>query len=265
MGAYELLSQLGIGVVAELIVYLSATRVFKLQSKAAAMVVALLVLLFYVPFALLHWPGADVFAIHLAIYLTLAYGIGLVGGRVGKGWHWAPAVIVGFFVFVIVINVVFVTVAERGISGVFAHILPKPRDSEVANSRFPGVVSHDYQEKEALYNAYLRDVAAQQARGWQVKTGWLGEARVGQKLPLVVQVLDRQGQPLTGAKIVGRFLRPADVRDDFGFQMTEISPGDYQVAMAMPKPGLWRMVVDIQRGDDRHEIRATTSVKPRLE
>jgi len=260
MGAMDLLLGLGIGVAAELVVYFVLTRVFGLQSKAAAMAVALLAILFYVPWAIITWPGADVFAINLAIFLTLAYGLGLIGSRVGKGWHWAPAVIVGFFVGVIVINVVFLTVAERGITGLFAELLPKPRSAEVADSRFPGTVSHDFQEKEALYNAYLEEVKAQKERGWQVRYGWLGKPRQNEPAELVLLVTDREGNPLRGARVEGSFLRTSSSRDDFDFEMKELTEGKYQASLSMPLPGLWRMVLRVHRGEDQHEIRATTSV-----
>ena len=64
--------------------------------------------------------------------------------------------------------------AERGITGLFARLLPEPQGSVVVDSRFPGTVWHDYQEKEALYNAYLRQVEAQRARGSRVRQGWAG-------------------------------------------------------------------------------------------
>ena len=91
MGANDLIMSIGLGVVAELTLYFLLTRVFKLQAKAAAMAIAMLMVLIYVPWAIMVWPGADVFAIHLAIFLTFAYGLGLIGSRQGKGWHWAPA------------------------------------------------------------------------------------------------------------------------------------------------------------------------------
>jgi len=260
MGAGDLLTGLGIGVAGILLAYLLFTRVFKLQGKAAAMAVALLAILFYVPWAIINWPGADIFAINLAIFLTLAYGLGMIGSRVGKGWHWAPALIVSFFVGVIVINVVFVTVAEQGITGLFAELLPKPKGSEVADSRFPGVVSHDFQEKEALYNAYLEEVQAQKQRGWQVRYGWLGKPRQQQPAELVLLVTDREGRPLSGARVEGSFLRTSSSRDDFTFEMNEVAQGKYQTQISMPLPGLWRMVLRVHRGEDQHEIRATTSV-----
>jgi len=260
MGAGELLAGLGIGVAAELLVYLVLTRLFRLQGKAAAMIVAMLVILFYVPWAIIRWPGADIFAMNLAIFLTLAYGLGMVGSRVGRGWHWGPALIVTFFIGVIVINVVFLTVAERGITGLFAELLPEPEGSEVVDSRFPGTVSHDFQEKEALYNAYLQEVREQQARGWRTRYGWVGRPRQGEPAQLVLLVTDRDGVALSGARVQGSFLRTSSKRDDFEFEMSEVGEGKYSATLRMPLPGLWRMLLHIERDGDRHEIRATTSV-----
>jgi nitrogen fixation protein FixH len=261
MEAGDLIAGIGLGVVLELLGYVVLTKGFKLQAKAAAMVVAMLAVLVYVPWALAHrWPGADIFAVHLAIYLTLAYGLGMVGSSVGKGWHWAPALIVTFFVGVIVINIVFVVVAQRGITGVFSELLPEPDAGEVADSKFPGTVSHDFQEKEALYNRYLEQVQAQHARGWQVRYGWLGKPKAREPADLVVLVHDRDGKPVSGAKVSGRFLRTSNSREDFDFEMREYDRGEYKVRLAMPLHGLWRMVLSVRRGEDHHEIRALTSV-----
>ena len=262
IGATVILAGIGGGMLAEVAVFLLLRRLFRLDSKAAAMAVALLAILVYVPWAILTWPGADIFAIHLAIYLTVAYALGMVGGRVGRGWHWAPALIVGFFVIVIATNVVFLGVAEQGITGLFATMLPKPRGSEVVDSRFPGTVSHDYQEKEARYNAYLQQVEEQRARGWQVRKGWLYRPVVNQPATFVVTVKDRDDRPVSGAEISGRFLRTSNSRDDFAFEMAEVAPGEYRCELEMPLHGLWELVLQVRRGEDLHEVRADTSVAP---
>ena len=260
MAASTLLAGIGLGVLAELLVFVLLHRLLRLQGKAAGLAVGLLAMLVYVPWAILTWPGADVFAIHLAIYLTVAYALGMVGGQVGRRWHWAPAIIVAFFVLVVVTNVIFLGVAERGITGLFAELLPQPRGSEVVDSRFPGTVSHDFQEKEALYNAYLRQVEAQQARGWQVRKGWLYTPVVGQPATFLVTVHARDGEAVTGAQVAGRFLRTSNSRDDLDFAMSEVAPGEYRTTLEMPLHGLWRLVLRIRRGDALHEVRAETSV-----
>jgi nitrogen fixation protein FixH len=260
MSAIELIASIGLGVGAELALYLLLTRIIRLSGKSAAMIVALLILLIYMPWGLINWPGADIFAVHLAIFLTLAYGLGMLSGKSEKSWHWAPALIVSFFVGVVVINIVFLTVAEQGIQGFFREILPTPRNAQIADSAFPGVVSHDFQEKEALYNTYLAEVEEQKNRGWQVDKGWRNQPQAGLPTELIVQVRDRFGRPISGAKVEGTFLRTSNSRDDFTFTLSEEATGDYRGDITMPLAGLWRMVLNIERGADRHEIRATTSV-----
>ena len=152
--------------------------------------------------------------------------------------------------------IVFLGFAEQGITGLFARLLPEPRGSEVVDSRFPGTVSHDFQEKEALYNAYLRQVEAQEARGWQVRKGWQHKPKVGESAVFIVAVSDRDGAPVSGATVSGRFLRTSNSRDDFAFAMDEAAPGEYRVQLTMPLPGLWELVLQVRRGDDLHEVRA---------
>ncbi len=260
MDASMMLAGIGGGVLAELLSFVLLRRLFRLDGKAAGIAIGLLVLLLYVPWAILSWPGADVFAIHLAIFLTVAYALGMIGSRVGRGWHWAPALIVGFFVLVIVTNVVFLGVAEQGITGLFAELLPKPRAADVVDSRFPGTVSHDYQKKEALYNDYLHQVEAQTQRGWQVRKGWLYKPVAGQPATFIVAVSDRGGAAVSGAEVSGRFLRTSSSREDFDFRMAEVAPGEYRATLNMPLHGLWQLVLQIRRGEDLHEIRADTTV-----
>jgi len=260
MGASELLTGIGTGVLAELVLYVVLTRLFKLQAKAAAMAIALVAILVYVPYAIITWPGADVFAINLAIFLTLAYGLGLIGSQAGKGWHWAPALIVTFFVGVVVINIIFVAVADRGITGLFAKLLPKPQSAQVADSKFPGVVSHDYQEKEALYNQYLKQVEEQHARGWKLRYGWVGKPVANQPAKFRVKIQDKSGKPVLGANVKGQFLRTSNSRDDVSFEMQELGQGDYGVAVTLVEHGLWNLVLHAKKGDDLHEVRASTSI-----
>ncbi len=265
MNTIGMLESLALGILLELLVYFALRRFTRLAASQVAVILAFIVLLAYVPWAILVWPGADVFAIHLALYLITAYILGIVGAvRRGGGWHWAPVIIVGFFAFIVAVDIVFVGVAQTGITGIFEHLLPKPRaGGEVVDSRFPGTVSHAFQEKEALYNAYLEQVERQRARGWKVRKGWLGGARAGVDSVFQVQVRDRRGKPLSGARVEGRFLRPSNSELDRSFTMNEVEPGLYRVAIALPAPGIWDLVLHVRKGDDLHEVRATTSIAAR--
>lgn len=264
MHTTAIILSLAIGVLVELLLYVALRRIGRMTAISSGAVVALAAILLYIPYALLSWPGADVVAIHLAIYLVVAYMLAIAGGRAveGKrGWHWAPALFVAFFTLVVGMNVVFLGVAEKGITGIFAQLLPKPDSGDVADSRFPGTVSHDFQKKEAMYNAYLKQVEEQRQRGWQVQKGWQAQPVVHQPAVFLVEVTDAQGEPVTGATVGGRFLRTSNSEFDFNFTMKEIAPGRYQLETQLDQPGLWRLVLEIRRGDDVHEIRALTSVQ----
>jgi nitrogen fixation protein FixH len=92
--------------------------------------------------------------------------------------------------------------------------------------------------------------------GFIVKQPWFqGELTMFQ-----VAATTRDGEPLTGAEVHGRFLRPADRRLDTAFAMREVSAGVYQVSLALPAAGTWNLVLELSKGDDRHEIRASTAV-----
>lgn len=264
----EVLLTVPLGVIAQLLIFLLLRRTFGMAAGQAALIIGLLGLALYMPYAIVTWPGADVVALHVAIYLVTAYALGLIAGHRqasggAVGFHWGPTIIVAFFVVLVLFNAVLVVVATRGLPDPVARALfPRSEGQGQVSSAFPGVVSNDLQKKEALYNAYLEQVERQQARGWQVRKGWLEPARVGQPAVFQVQVTDRQGRPLQGAQVTGRFLRPADTRLDQVFQLSEVSPGVYQTVMVLSAPGAWDLALGIHLGEDRHEIRATTTVAP---
>jgi len=200
-----------------------------------------------------------VFAIHLAIFLTAAYVLATVGGHQGRRRHWAPLFIGGFFAAVVGWNVVFLGVAEQGITGVFARLLPEPGSGSVADSRFPGTVPHAYQEKEALYNAYLEQVREQERRGWQVRKGWAEPPRAGESAVFLVEVLDPAGRPISEAEVSGEFLRTSNSAYDFDFRMMPTGGGRYRLETELPLPGRWDLVLQVRLGEALHEVRAHTT------
>lgn len=270
----NLLLSLGLGV--GLMVTASGLLVWftRFSATQAAVLVALAALGIYLPAAALHWPGGDVFAIHLAVYSMTAYLCGLFFGlrekdrspgepSVGR-FHWGPAVIAGFFILLLAVNSVFILLAQRGLGPSLSdELLPGARHRGHVSSAFPGVVSHDFQEKEEQYNRYLAQAERQQERGWQIRKGWLGEPVAGEPATFKVTARTRQGEPLTGAEVMGQFLRPSDSHRDTAFTMHEAEPGVYLADLELPAAGLWNLVLRLRKGDERHEIRATTSVAAR--
>ncbi|HYQ90522.1 MAG TPA: FixH family protein [Candidatus Competibacteraceae bacterium] len=262
----DLLLGLGLGVGLIVGGSLLLFRFSRLSVVAIALTMALLALALYLPLAALNWPGGDVLAIHLAVYLLSAFACGVFlrerqQHRREQGLHWGPLAIIGFFIGVVVLSVFFIVVAERGLApSLNAYLFSSTARQGTVSSRFPGVISHDFQEKEELYNQYLQQVQRQQERGWQIQKGWLGKPVAGTPTVFKVVVHTREGEPLTGATVDGQFLRPADSRLDTTFTLPEVEPGVYQVSLSLPAVGLWDLILHIRKGEELHEIRATTEV-----
>ena len=247
MNTTGLLSVIGIGVLLELILFLVLRFMTRLDSKAMTVVLILAVIGVHIPWTMLNWRGGDVFAIEIGIFVVIAYVLGIIGRRAGASWHWGPAVIFAFFSIVVAVNVVFVGLAETGIQGIFKQLLPEPKSNQVADSRFPGTVPYDYQQKEALYNAYLKQVEVQQARGWQIRKGWREQPVVGKPQLFLVEVLDKKGKAVEKAVVTGGFVRPSNSEYDIAFNMQDEGEGFYVVELTMPLPGSWSLVLRIDR------------------
>lgn len=269
---FGMLFTLPAGLALSVVVFLLLYRLTPLNGKQSALVTALVVLSAYLPVVLLRWPGADVFAIHLALFLVTAYLLGIISsqrdarrrdGGQGKWFHWGPAIIVAFFMVIVAMDAVFVTMSLEGMPEPLQRLfLPEPRGSEGARTRFPGVVPDHYYQKEQQFNRHLRDLEAQRERGWDVRYGWLTDRPVaGEAQVLQVVVHQADGNTLRGAEVNGRFVRPADSRLDREFPLNEVSPGVYRAAVTLPQPGIWRLELTIRHGDATHGLSATTTLQ----
>ena len=240
-------------------------RFSRLNGKAVAMWMAFMVIGIVIPYSIMFWPGADVFAIHLAIYLMTVYILGIVmsqrEGGSGRGWHWGPFAIAGFFLVVVSIDSVLITLASKGLDKSFTQLwLPEPERGGKVSSFFPGTVSHDFQQKGEQYNEYRKQVKEQQALGWHLSKGWLSTPVVNKTTSFKVRILDRDQKPVTGAEVEVQFLRPSDITQDHVLKLAETQPGEYQNEIALPLPGRWDVVLKIQQNENRYELRANTSI-----
>jgi nitrogen fixation protein FixH len=268
-----LLPSLGIGVVIAIASFLLSYNVAGLNAKKSGFLSAAIVLGIYIPYAILFWPGGDVFSIHLAIYSVVPYMLGMIthyreqaltSEQRKKWFHWIPALFFVFFFIVIVVNMTLVTLAEKGMSPALLQWLLPKQTNEQYSSQFPGVISHDYQEKEHLYNAYLANLRKQKERGWQVKQGWLVSPEQNTPAVFQIEARDKTGHVISGLEISLQFLRPSNYRLDKKLTMHEISEGVYQQQVDFELPGNWDVIILMTKGDDVHEIRGDTFVKDQV-
>lgn len=270
----DLLSSLGIGVAVAIISFIVLYKFIHFSAAKSGFLSAAIVLGVYIPLAIILWPGGDVFAIHLAIFGVVPYMMGMIthyreqalDEEQRKKWfHWIPATFFAFFLVVVTVNMTLVTLSSGGMSPeLLQWLLPKTGGGDYS-SQFPGVVSHDYQEKEALYNEYLEKLAIQKQRGWKVKQGWLVSPEQNKKAIFQIEVLNKQGHVISGLIINLKFLRPSNYRLDKEFTMNEVLDGVYQQSVNFELPGNWDVVIMLTKADDVHEIRGDTFVKDQVE
>lgn len=247
MDNVNLLITMGCGIAASFLLFFLFHLGIKWSGRRSAVLTVLIVWAVYFPLAYLYWPGIDVFAIHFAFFSMTAYGLGIVTyvrddskDRSKLGWfHWAPASIVGFFLILTIVDSNIIAIAMR-----YA----------------PGIVAHDFRQKENQYNEYLQRLKEQEQRGWQVAGGWDQAPKLNQSEPFEVTVTDKNGEHITKAEVQAKYLSTADPKQDQLFVLKERSPGVYGTETSLNVPGRWTIVVTVRRGDDFHEIKGQIDV-----
>ncbi len=269
-----LVASLGIGILLIVAAFVLLYRFTRMQGKQVALLVFLGAMGVYVPMVILRWPGMDVVAIHVALYGVIPYVMGIITSHwehqermgirnEGRWFHWYPAILVGFFVVIAVVDSIIITLAQSGFSNpVIQWLAPEEPGHGRITSVFPGTIAHDFQEREKDYNAYLRQLEIQKKRGWKVNRGFLDTPYQNEPAEFRIQVLDRNGQPVAGATVKARFLRPSDRRLDQVLSLKELEPGLYGATVTLPAKGRWYVVAEVVRGEDLHEIRGWTYIEP---
>ncbi len=239
-------------------------RLTKIPANSIGAIVAVITLVSFMPLAIIFWPGGDVFAIHLAIYMVTVYGLAITASKREKsnGVHWGPVTIIGFFVILVLVDSFFVTIADKGLSSSLADfVLPKSDDDSKATFNYPGKVVHDYYQKGNLYNTYLDNIDARKRSKWQIKKGWLTIPVVNEEAVFQLQIKDKDNNSVNDAKVAGKFIRFSDSRLDTDFSMMPKSDGFYQVTVRLPAPGRWGLVLKIHHADIVYELEGTTTVE----
>lgn len=270
----NLVVTLGVGVALSAALFFLIYRFTRLRGYQTAALVFAITMILFIPYSVLNWVGADVFAIHLALYTIVPYGLGIITTQLeserGKGTrrarlHWAPMTILAFFGVVATVNALMITLATHGMpSHLVGVLLPEPQSqAATVTSGFPGTVARISERKEALAvgSSYMDLMRQQQQLGWEVRQGWLARPEVGAPAVFQVRVTDRDGLPISNAAIEGQFMRVSDFNLDQSFIMRPVGGGLYQAEVTLPAPGRWDLLFRVRSGEDVFEQQASTRVR----
>ncbi|PWR00479.1 FixH family protein [Leucothrix pacifica] len=250
MANIHILITMGCGIAAAFLLFFFFHLGLKWSGRKSATLTVLIVWLVYIPLSYLYWPGIDVFAIHFAFFSMTAYGLGIVtysrevrrdeAQKKGGWFHWVPASIVCFFLVLTIVD-----------SNIIA----------IAMKYAPGVVAHDFRQKENQFNEYLQRLEVQKQRGWVVDGGWDKTPELNKAEPFEITVTDKDGVLLADADVEASYLSTADPRQDKKqVTLLEKSPGVYATEATLNVPGQWTIVVTIKRGNDVHEIKGNIDI-----
>ncbi|MDD5330880.1 MAG: FixH family protein [Sulfuricella sp.] len=208
-------------------------------------------------YSLIHWPGADVVALHLAMYVATATVLTLTGER-KKGqplkFHWIPMIFVAFFVILAVLMASFVSISVGGLPNfVTKWALPNAAEKTV-HTAFSGVVPHD-EAAAKMVSQYMNKTARQRQLGWTIEVAGLEQQfKLNQPADVTVSARDGAQQPLDGATVKLIVKHPADAADTGKLAiLAAFAPGRYRASVTMDRPGQWVAVLQIARGTDEVE------------
>jgi len=225
----------------------------------AGILSGLLPFIAYLAYSTSHWPGGDVLTIHFAVYIANAGLLIVFGGMQKKkeNMHWAPRGIIGFFMGLLLLNAIFLSVATRGLPDLLTRsFLPNPENRQV-HTGFPGVIPHD---RNKLYEAHVQDVEQQKNLGWNVEVQGLDLLKNNLASNIVIKLSDKEHQPIVAATITIEFWRLANSADDQTIRFSETKPGEYHAMLRLSDEGLWLSDLEILKGEAHYTLKQSITV-----
>jgi hypothetical protein len=243
----------GLAVVVALFV---AARALKLSAEIAGLIAAGIPLVAYMLMLFGHWPGLDVVAIHIAVFVVSAFVL-VIFSRYRKQQtrlHWVPKALIAFFLVLVVVNAGLLYVSTNGLPVGIASLLLPGKGKEILHTGFSGTTRHGQDAAKAV-SADLSRQHRNDALGWQVRVEGLRQPAVGGN-ELYIHIEDRDGRPLPGLAghmRVSRFGAKA-----VATPIVAASPGEYEARIAFDHPGMW--VVELELGDHKQAWRQSWEI-----
>ena len=214
----------------------------------------------YLGYSARQWPGGDVLAIHLVVFMATAGVLGVFASvrQKKEKMHWAPKLIIAFFAALVVFNAMLLSISTHGLPGYITSWFLPNSDHQKVHTVFPGVVPHD---RNKLYEVHQQRIEQQRNLGWQVDLRGLEELKPATTTLLVLTIRDRQGEKVTPDRATIGFWRMANSKDDRKLQFKPGANGDLLVEVNLSDPGRWLADVYIERGKDTYQVQRSLLVE----
>jgi nitrogen fixation protein FixH len=243
------LSTLFSGLAAVLVLYWAGGHIRSLPTVLRALLASCIPLLIYFLSIVGRWPGLDVVAIHISMFLAaglVLHILTLQRRRSPDGLHWVPKLLIGFFVGLAVINASLLYIATQG--------LPEPvarwwlgSDGNKVYSGFSGVVPHHQDAAKAVSSA-LTQAHDEMQLGWQVELEGL-TAVLGSTQTVQVRAKDRTGLPLGQLQAEIVLMRPGAPKPHSRIPLQAAGAGVYAGDLNLPEKGRWIVELQLHQAD----------------
>ena len=248
------------GLLAVLVLYAIAGSIRNLPPILRAVLAGLIPLLGYFVLIIGRWPGLDVVAMHISVFLAAGLVLHAVTQfrRRSGGMHWVPKLLIAFFLGLVVVNGSLLYIATKG--------LPEPlgrwwlgSDGGAVYSGFSGVVEHGQSAAKAV-SSELSQAHSESELGWQVDVVGL-DGNAAERV-VEVRVKDRTGLPVDRIDAELRLLRPGAAQPVLTLPLDVLAPGVYGGVLGLPASGRWLVELRLLQDGKLHYALTQETVAP---
>lgn len=239
------------GLAAVLVLYAIGGRVRSLPPMLRAVLAGVVPLIAYFALIVSRWPGLDVVAMHISVFLAAAlvlYAMNQFRQRGAGRLHWAPKLLIGFFIGLVFLNAALLQISTKG--------LPEPlarwwlgSEGGAVHSGFSGVVSHGQNAAKAV-SSELSETHRESQLGWQVE--WSGLEGAGLTRLIQVRVKDRTGLPVDRVDAELSLQRPGAARPTLTLPLRAAEAGIYMGSLSLPGAGRWLLELRLRQNGVVH-------------
>ena len=201
------------------------------------------------------WPGLDVVTLHVIAYPTLALLLFQIYAKRlerTERMHWAPKLLVVFFVAITLLFAGFVHIASNGLPPALAAKFLPGADAQRVYTGFAGVVAHSPTAAKVIGHRRMMEHRLDQL-GWRVEVSGLDRLSPLREALTRVDILDRTGSPVGNVRVTLDLGRPGQAPLTTQ-ALREEQPGSYQARLTLAGAGAWLARLTLEGGGERIEL-----------
>ena len=234
------------GLAAVVLLFMSA-RLLRSSTELAGIIAGGVPLLAYLLALFGRWPGLDVVAIHIAVYLVAAFVL-VVFSRYRarqQKMHWVRKLLIGFFALLAVVNAGLLYIATNGLPAGIAGLFLPGEAGQSVHTGFSGTTRHGQDAAKSIGSDLSRQHQNLEL-GWQIRLEGLRKPTMGEN-SLFISAEDRQGQALTGLTGSVSVARPGASIAQVPMRAT--AAGQYEARIHLTGTGLWLIGLELRQQD----------------